>query len=142
LQFSDNIYEAYAQKFIILFIIFILFIYIIYKIYTKSVDISYFSNEGLFTENLITTTKNLNIYLNISANSEEFLISSPNETFTTAINDLYKYADDHPVDVFLYSMLVSNILSLVLIFYLSWALIYKYLANSNLDLKFIDKLLS
>src|ERR1700692_4904758 len=148
LQFSDNIYEAYAQKFIILFIILILFIYIIYKIYTKSLDITSFSNEGLFTENLITTTKNLNIYLNISANSEEFLISSPNETFSifstfsTLKNDLYNYADNHPVDVLLFSILVLNILSLFLIFNLSVALLYKYLANSKLELKFIDKLIS
>ena len=77
--------------------------------------------------------------------SEDFIIPSPNETFSTFStlkNDLYNYADNHPVDVLLYSILVLNIISLFLIFNLAVALLYKYLANSKLELKFIDKLIS
>jgi hypothetical protein len=74
--------------------------------------------------------------------SEDFIIPSPNETFSTVIIDFYNFVDNHPVEVVLYSILVTNIFSLFLMFNLSVALLYKYLANSNLDLKFIDKLIS
>ena len=74
--------------------------------------------------------------------SEDFIIPSPNETFSTVINDFYNFVDNHPVDVFLYSMLVTNIFSLLLIFNLSGALLFKYFANSKLELKFVDLLFS
>jgi hypothetical protein len=78
-----------------------------------------------------------------SIKSEYFLIPSPNETISTAKNNLYMYnfIENHPVDALLYSILVLNYVSLFLILSLSISLLYKFFSKSTLELNIIDKII-
>jgi hypothetical protein len=67
--------------------------------------------------------------------SSEYIVHSPYETaFTDSINS-------NPVDTLLSSIITLNICNLILIWFLIVSLLSKIALNSNLELKWLDKLL-
>jgi hypothetical protein len=80
LQFSVNIYEAYSQKILILFLILIFIFYIIYKFNVNIIDRIYCSNDDIVKDKIIDTIQNPNLSLNnsisISDKSVEKIVES------------------------------------------------------------------
>jgi hypothetical protein len=67
LQFSDNIYEAYAQKFLILIIIVIFITYIIYEYDINIINtVHCCAKDEIIKETVINTTQNPNLGFNQS----------------------------------------------------------------------------